>query len=102
MEDVLSKFKESVDSLLVEVNGKAEEIKENFNSFKDVFGKELDVQSENLKTYKSRLEAKGKKIFDSEAILNDVKEEAGFVINDVKTSVDRLLDIMKDTVSKAK
>lgn len=102
MEDVLSKFKESVDSLLVEVNGKAEEIKENFNSFKDVFGKELDVQSENLKAYKSRLEAKGKKIFDSEAILEDVKEEASFVINDVKTSVDRLLDIMKDTVSKAK
>lgn len=102
MEDVLSKLKETVDGLLVEVNGKAEEVKENFNSFKEVFGKELDVQADNFKVYKDRLETKGKKLFNTESFVNDIKEEAGFAINDVKTSVDRFLDIMKDTVSKAK
>lgn len=102
MEQILAKFKETADALLADVNGRAEEVKENFDSFKTVFGKELNVQTENLKTYKERLETKGKKLFNSEDFVADLREEVEFAIKDVKSNADRFFDFVKENVSKAK
>ncbi len=102
MDNVLSKLKETLDALLADVNGRAEEVKVNFNSFSEVFGKEFEVQSENFKGYRSRLETKGKKVFDTETFVKDVKEEIDFAVKDVKLNVDRLFDLMKETINKAK
>lgn len=100
MENTVKKFKETIDALLVDVNSKAEEVKVNFESFKDVFGKEFEVQAENLKEYRERLEAKGKKIFNSDDLVNDVKEELEIAMKDVKTNAERLMDLLKNKSEK--
>ena len=102
MEQVLAKLRETLDALLADVNGRAEEVKENFGSFKEVFGKEFDVQTENLKAYRTRLETKGKKLFNGEAVAADFREELEIALKDIRTNADRFFDFVKDNLNKAK
>ncbi len=102
MEEFVSKIKTNIDAVLVDVNSKAEEVKENFESFKTVFGKELDVQTENLKVYREKIEAKGKKLFNSQDLVNDLKEELEVAVKEVKTNADKVFDFFKETLEKVK
>ena len=91
-----------MDALLSEVNGRAEEVKENFTSFREVFGKELEVQTENLKGYRERLETKGRKFVNLDGIVADVREEIEFAVSDMKSNFDRFMDRLKERVHQAK
>ena len=102
MENVFSKFRETADALLADLNGRAEEVQENFASFKDVFGKEFQFQADNMKVYRERLESKGQKVFDVKEFVSDFREEMEFAIKDFRTSVDRIFDAAKNRIEKAK
>lgn len=102
MEQVIAKMKETMDALLADINGKAEEVKENFSSFREVFGKEMEVQADNLKVYRERLQAKGKKIFDANEFAADVREELEIALSDLRSGVDKMFDSMKARIEKAK
>jgi len=102
MENVFAKFRETIDALLADFNGRAEEVKENFTSFKDVFGKEFQLQTDNLKVYRDRLETKGKKVFNAEDFVADIREEVEFAVKDVKSTVDRAFDAVKKGIENVK
>jgi hypothetical protein len=102
MEEIVSKLKTNIDALLADVNGKAEEVKENFKSFQEVFGKELNVQTENLKVFGAKLEEKGKKLINSQDLATDLRTELEEVIKDVKTSADKVFGFVKENINKAK
>jgi vacuolar-type H+-ATPase subunit E/Vma4 len=102
MEEIVSKIKTNIDAILADANGKAEEVKENFENFKTVFGKELEVQTENLKVYKEKIEAKGKQLFASQDVVNDLRNELESVVKEVKSNADKVFDFVKETISKAK
>jgi len=102
MENVFEKFRETVDALLADFNGRAEEVKENFSSFKDVFGKEFQLQTDNLKVYRERLETKGKKVFNAREFVADIREEMDFAVKDVRSVVDRAFDAMKKGIENVK
>lgn len=102
MEQLISKVKETVDAVLADVNGRAEEVKHNFASFREVFGKELEIQANNLKLHRERLEQKGRKAFDPKVFTEDVREELEFAVKDIRQAFDRVFDSLKDRVEKAK
>lgn len=102
MEQLMAKFRESMDALLADINGRAEEVKENFSSFREVFGKELEIQADNLKVHRERLEVKGKKIFNAKEFSADVREEIEMAVSDLRTAVDKFFDALKSGIEKAK
>lgn len=102
MEQAIAKLKESIDALLADFNGRAEEVKENFNSFKDVFGKELELQKDQLKVYRERLGQKGRKVFDAQAFANDMREEFDIVLKDLRTGADRFYGVIKQRLDSAR
>lgn len=102
MDERFVEFRENLDKLLSDLNGRAEEVKENFRSFQDVFGKEWELQSENLKKYRSKMESRAKKLIDREAIANDIREELDHVVRDLRSSMDRVYDVLKDRIAKAR
>ena len=102
MENVLSRFKENIDALLADINGRAEEVKENFSSFRDVFGKEFQFQADHMKVYRERLETKGRKVFNAQQFVADIREEVDFAVKDFRSAVDRVFDAVKKGIEDAK
>ena len=102
MEKIINKIRESIESLTDDFNGRSEEVRENFASFKEVFGKEFELQTEHLKEYGERLETRGKDLFDWPSLSSDVREKVGYAVKDVRTAVDQLFDTVKEVIDKVK
>jgi hypothetical protein len=102
MEKMIEKLRAGADEFLSELNTRAEEVRENFESFQGVFGKEFNIQKEHLKEYREKMEFKGKDALNLEEQLDRLKGTLRHGVVELRAVVDGFFDRLRDTIDNAR
>ncbi len=98
----MAKFNSIIEEIIDELNVKAEDIKENFESFREVALKEMDIQSKSLKDYSDRLQSTIDSNLKVEDFVEDFKEEVEYIVKDLRSHVDRFYNQIKESIEQIK
>jgi hypothetical protein len=99
------KLKEAVDSFAAETKANVTELRYNVsNTVKNAVSEakeEVELQKSHFKTTSERIQSKLKGPFTFEKVQSDVKEEANYLIADLKTTLNRNAERVKNLFNDA-
>lgn len=99
------KFKAAVDSFTAETKTNVTELRYNVeNTLKNAVSEakeEVELQKNHFKTTSERIQAKLKGPFTLDKVQSDVKEEAQILVADLRTSLNRNADRVKNLFNEA-
>jgi hypothetical protein len=101
MDDIMQEAREKLDELLVDLNERSEEVKENFDSFREVFGKEFRLQAGNFKNYRDQILGRGNDLIDADRWEEELKARLSNTIHHLRDSADRAYHTVKNRMKEA-
>lgn len=100
MEDWISDIKSKAEKIRIDWEIRRAEIQRNYESFREVFGNEFDIQSDKFREYIRQLREERELEMGPESLTRKAVEEAENAVHELRTQVDNLYDALKSRLNK--